>query len=219
MIGRVRPRALIAAGLAVALAAAAVTLWLTGGLKDARTPPNVPPGREIDQVRFHTKLLRAHVENLRKNKFQPAQRILVINAEVTNPTRETVITTGSDDNGFWHSIFLDWDTAKFGPRPKPVDARVIAGDMLARDLPPRVPSSVAVEYQLTATQRVPRHLSVVLAKYERTHSGILDPRGYWQWQARRFETRTETDPLTHRKARVTQIIPVLAARVTLAVRQ
>jgi hypothetical protein len=143
--------------------------------------------------------------------------MLIINAWVTNPTRETLGTYGTDDNVFAHGMFLRWRTQD-GPRPKQIDAQAIAGDTLFRSLQPRLPTYVAVQYELAAGARVPDHVTVALADYEHTDSGVLDPRGYWDWKARRYERAHETNPLTHRSGWVTHIIPVLVADVRLPVR-
>src|SRR5262249_24712506 len=149
-------------------------------------------------------------------KFGESQRLLVINAWVTNPTSETLRTTGLNNDVFSHGMFLHWRSEN-GPDPKLVDAQGIAGDTLYRALQPQMPTYVAVQYQLTATTRVPDHVTVALACYEHITAGILDPRGYWDWEPRRFETAVETNPLTHKTGRVTHIIPVLVANVTLPV--
>jgi hypothetical protein len=66
---------------------------------------------------------------------------------------------------------------------------------------------------------VPGQVRVALASCEHTDAGVLDPRGYWEWAARRYERKTETNALTHRTGRVTEIIPVLAATVSLPMRR
>ena len=216
----VRPRARIAASATLAAATAAGALWLTGGLDAADTPPAVRPGREVDQRLFRTRLVGAHVATVPKTKLVPARRLLVINAWVVNATRETVGTTGADTahDTFSHGLFLHWNPRN-GPAPRLAGAQGLAGDTLFRSLQPRLPTYVAVQYELAATTVVPDHLTVALASYHRTDAGILDPRGYWDWEARGYERKTETDPLTHRTGRVTEIIPALAADVTLPVRR
>lgn len=212
----VRPRARVTAALSAALLVGTTALWLSGGLRAADTPESVRPGREVDQHLFRTTLTGAHVANV--TKFGQTTRLLVINAWVTNPTRQTLGTTGLGNDVFSHGMFLYWKTAN-GPRPKLVDAQAIAGSTLYRSLQPRMPTYVAVQYQITATTRVPDHVTVALASYEHTQAGILDPRGYWDWEARRYETAHETNPLTHKSGRVTHIIPVLLANVSLPVKQ
>ncbi|MCO6006166.1 hypothetical protein NE236_14330 [Actinoallomurus purpureus] len=210
------PRARVAGYATAAVLVVVGTLWANGGLDSAGTPVRAGPGKEIDQHLFHTRLVGAHVTTVKK--FGENTRMLVVNAWVTNPTRETLGTYGTDDNVFGHGVFLHW-RSQDGPRPEPIDAQAIAGDTLFRSLQPRLPTYVAVQYRLAAATRVPDHVTVALADYERTESGILDPRGYWEWKARRHETRYETNPLTHKSGRVTHIIPVLVADVTLPVRR
>ncbi|MCO5993920.1 hypothetical protein [Actinoallomurus rhizosphaericola] len=209
------PRARVAGYVTAAVLVAVGTLWAIGGLDPADTPVPTPPGREVDQHLFRTRLIGAHVATVKK--FGQSTRMLVINAWVTNPTRETLGTYGLDDDVFAHGMFLHWRTQD-GPRPKQVDAQAIAGDTLFRSLQPRLPTYVAVQYELASGARVPDHVTVALADYEHTESGVLDPRGYWEWKARRYQTRYETNPLTHRSGRVTHIIPVLVADVRLPVR-
>jgi hypothetical protein len=212
----VRPRARAAAGATLALLAGVTALWVSGGLRAADTPKPVPPGREVDQHLFRTKLVGAHVAKL--TRFGESQRLLVINAWVTNPTRETIGTGGLPHDVFSHGMFLYWN-AKNGPRPKLVDSQAIAGNTLYRSLQPRMPTYVAVQYELTATTRVPDQVTVALASYHHTRSGILDPRGYWDWEARSYKREFQTNPLTHRSGWATQIIPVLLADVRLPVKQ
>lgn len=214
-----RPRARVAGLAAAALLSVTGALWATGGLDPADALVRARPGQEIDQRLFRTRLVGAHVTTIAKTKFAPERRLLVINAWVTNPTRETVGThSGTADDVFSHGMFLHW-RPEDGPRPKLVDAQGIAGDTLFRGLQPRLPTYVAVQYELAAGTRVPGHVTVALARYEHTDAGILDPRGYWAWEARRYEKRWETNALTHKRGRVTHIIPVLAADVTLPVRR
>jgi hypothetical protein len=213
----VRPRALVAASATLAVVVAAGALWLTGGLAPADAPATVRPGREVDQRLFRTRLVGAHVTTIPKTKFAPARRLLVINAWVVNPTRETVGTmSGTADDVFARGLFLYWN-ARNGPRPRLENAQGIAGDTLFRSLQPRLPTYVAVQYELTATTVVPDHITVALAGYQHTDAGILDPRGYWTYRPRRYTTRVERDPVTHRAGHVTEIIPVLVANVTLPV--
>jgi hypothetical protein len=215
----VRPRALVAASATTTVVVAAGVLWLTGGLRAADTPATVRAGQEVDQHLFRTRLVGAHVTTVPKTKFAAARRLLVINAWVVNPTRETTGTmAGADDDVFAHGIFLYWNTRN-GPRPTLKDAQGIAGDTLFRSLQPRLPTYVAVQYELSATTMVPDHIKVALAAYRRTAAGVLDPRGYWGYQPRRYTTRVERDPFTHRSGRVTRIIPVLVANVTLPVKR
>ncbi len=200
-------------GASLSSVVALTALWLGGGLASADRPPEVRPGKEVDQHLFHTRLMGAHVTTT------PERKLLVINAWVTNPTRQTVGThSGVSDDVFSHGMFLRWKP-EYGPRPTLVDAQGIAGDTLFRGLQPRRPTYVAVQYELAAGARVPDRLTVALADYEHTAAGVLDPRDYWVWRARRYETRFETNPLTHRSGRVTHIIPVLIADVTLPVRR
>lgn len=214
-----RPRARVAASATLAVLAGVGTLWLTGGLGAADAPRSVPPGREVDQRLFRTRLVGAHVTATPKGTFTTAKRLLVINAWVTNPTRQTLGTyAGAGHDVFAHGLFLHWDTRN-GPRPELVDAQAIAGDTLFRSLQPRLPTYVAVEYSLAANTVVPGRVTVALARYERTSAGVLDPRGYWEWAPRRYVKRAETDPVTHRRATVTEIVPVLAANVTLPVKR
>ncbi|MFB9831114.1 hypothetical protein [Actinoallomurus acaciae] len=214
-----RPRARIVASATLVVVAGACALWLTGGLRAAGTPATVRPGQEVDQRLFRTRLVGAHVTTFPKTRFTAARRLLVINAWVTNPTRETVGTmSGTDDDVFAHGVFLRWDT-RDGPRPRLTDAQAIAGNTLFRSLQPRLPTYVAVQYELAAATVVPDHITVALAGYRHTDAGIVDPRGYWSYQARRYTTRLERDPVTHRSGRVAQIIPVLVADVTLPVRR
>ncbi|MEV0405960.1 hypothetical protein [Actinoallomurus sp. NPDC050550] len=209
------PRARVAGYAAAAVLIAVGALWATGGLDPADAPARVAPGKEVDQHLFRTKLVGAHVATIKK--FGKTTRMLVINAWVTNPTRETQGTYALDDNVFAHGMFLYWRTQN-GPRPKQVDAQGVAGDTLFRALQPRLPTYVAVQYELASGARVPDHVTVALADYQYTESGLLDPRGYWVWKSRGYETRYETDPLTHKSGRVTHIIPVLVANVTLPVK-
>lgn len=214
-----RPRARVAASATLAVLLGTGALWLSGGLRAADTPRSVRPGQEVDQHLFHTKLVGAHVSVIPKTKYTEARRLLVINAWVVNPTRETVGTHGGTGHDvFSHGLFLYWN-ARNGPRPNLVDAQGIAGNTLFRSLQPRLPTYVAVQYALAANTVVPDHVKVALASYEHTDAGILDPRGYWEWTARRYERKTETNALTHRSGRVTEIIPVLTANVTLPVRR
>jgi RNase P/RNase MRP subunit p29 len=215
----VRPRARVTAYATLAVLIGVGALWLSGGLRAADTPRSVRPGQEVDQHLFRTRLVGAHVSVIPKTKFTPARRLLVINAWVVNPTRETVGThSGLSHDVFSHGMFLHWK-AQNGPRPNLVDAQGIAGTTLFRSLQPRLPTYVAVQYELAANTVVPDHVTVALASYEHTDAGVLDPRGYWDWAARRYEKKTETDALTHKSGRVTEIIPVLAANVTLPVRR
>lgn len=214
----VRPRARVAASAALAVLAVGGALWLTGGLGAADAPASVPPGREVDQQLFRTRLVGAHITPTPKGTFTTAKRLLVINAWVTNPTRQTLGTYAGDAHDtFAHGLFLHWNTRN-GPPPALVDAQAIAGDTLFHSLQPQLPTYVAVEYALAANTVVPGRLAVALARYERTSAGVLDPRGYWEWAPRRYEMRVETDPDTHRRATVTEIVPVLAANVTLPVK-
>ncbi|GAA4612471.1 hypothetical protein GCM10023195_53500 [Actinoallomurus liliacearum] len=210
------PRARVAGYVTAAVLVAVGTFWATGGLGPADAPVRTGPGREIDQHLFRTRLAGAHVTTIKK--FGKSTRMLVINAWVTNPTRETQGTYGINNDVFAHGMFLHWRTED-GPRPEQIDAQAIAGDTLFRSLQPRLPTYVAVQYQLAAGTRVPDHVTVALADYEHTESGVLDPRGYWEWKARRDETAYETNPLTHKSGRVTHIIPVLVADVTLPVKR
>lgn len=213
------PRARVAGLVTAAVVAATGVLWAAGGLDAAGTPARVAPGHEVDQHLFHTRLVGAHIATINGTRYVPGRRLLVINAWVTNPTRQTVGThSGVSDDVFSHGLFLYWN-ARNGPRPKLTDAQGIAGDTLFRGLQPRLPTYVAVQYELAATARVPGQVTVALAAYEHTDAGILDPRGYWSWKPRRYETTVETDPLTHKRGRVTRIIPVLVADVTLSVRR
>lgn len=206
-------------GVSLAVIAASAALWLGGGLAPADRPPAVRPGAEVDQHLFRTKLVGAHVTETPGTKYTASRRLLVINAWVTNPTRTTIGTHGgTSDDVFSHGMFLHWK-ASYGPRPTLTDAQGIAGDTLFRGLQPHLPTYVAVQYELAPSARVPDRLTVALAGYEHTEAGVLDPRGYWIWEARRYETTTETDPVTHRTGRVTTIIPRLVADVTLPVRQ
>jgi hypothetical protein len=215
----VRPRARVTASATLAVLLGAGALWLSGGLRAAGTPRPVRPGQEVDQHLFRTKLVGAHVSVTPKTKYTAAGRSLVVNAWVVNPTRETVGThSGTDHDVFSHGLFLYWN-ARNGPRPNLVDAQGIAGDTLFRSLQPRLPTYVAVRYELAANTVVPDHVKIALASYEHTDAGVLDPRGYWEWAARRYERKTETNALTHKSGRVTEIIPVLAATVTLPVRR
>ncbi|MDN3351785.1 hypothetical protein [Actinomadura sp. DC4] len=214
-----RPRARIAASTALVLLVGAGALWLSGGLRAADTPRSVRPGREVDQHLFRTRLVGAHVAVLAKTKFTAGRRLLVVNAWVVNPTRETIAThRGDDHDAFSQGMFLRWQ-ARNGPAPRLVDAQGIAGNTLFHSLQPRLPTYVAVQYELAANTVVPDHVTVALARYEHAGAGVLDPRGYWEWEARRYEKKNETDPLTHKSGRVTRIIPVLAADVTLPVRR
>jgi hypothetical protein len=113
-------------------------------------------------------------------------------------------------------MFLRW-RSEDGPRPNLVDAQGIAGDTLFRSLQPRIPTYVAVQYELSPRTVVPDHVTVALASYQYVGAGVLDPRGYWGWAARRYEKKVERDPVTHRSGLVTEIIPVLVADVTLPV--
>lgn len=210
------PRARVAGYVTAAVLVTAGTLWATGGLDPADAPVRAKPGQEIEQHLFRTRLVDAHIVTIKK--FGESMRMLVVGAWVTNPTRETLGTYGTDDNVFAHGMFLHW-RSQDGPRPKQVDAQAIAGETLFRSLQPRLPTYVAVQYQLASGTRVPDDVTVALADYEHTESGILDPRGYWGWKARRHETKYETDPLTHKSGRVTRTIPVLVADVTLPVRR
>lgn len=216
----VRPRARVAAYATLTVLVGVSVLWLSGGLRAADTPRSVPPGREVDQHLFRTRLVGAHVAVIKKTKFTAERRLLVINAWVTNPTRETLGTSGADNDHevFSHGMFLHWNPRN-GPRPKLVDAQAIAGNTLFRSLQPQLPTYVAVQYELTPRTVVPEQVTVALASYEHTEAGILDPRGYWEWQARRYEKKVETNALTHRSGLVTEIIPVLAADVTLPVKR
>jgi hypothetical protein len=164
-------------------------------------------------------LAGAHVSVIPKTKSTAARRLLVINAWVVNPTRETVGTHGGEGHDvFSHGMFLYWK-AQNGPRPRLVDAQSIAGDTLFRSLQPRLPTYVAVQYELAANTVVPDRVTVALATYEHTDAGVLDSRGYWDWAARRYEKKTETNALTHKSGRVTESVPVLATNVTLPVRR
>ncbi len=216
----VRPRARVAAASAtLAVLAGACGLWLSGGLRAADTPTPVWPGREVDQHLFRTRLVGAHVAELGKTTFTPGKRLLVINAWVTNPTGETLGTSGGTAHDvFSHGLFLRW-RAQDGPRPTLLDAQAIAGNTLFRSLQPRLPTYVAVQYALAPATVVPDHVTVALASYQRTEAGVLDPRGYWDWAPRGYEKKVETNPLTHRTGRVTEIVPVLAADVTLPVKR
>jgi hypothetical protein len=216
----VRPRARVTACATLAVLVGVGVLWLSGGLRAADTPRYVRPGREVDQHLFRTRLVGAHVAVVAKTKFTAERRLLVINAWVTNPTHETLGTNGtdSDHSVFSHGMFLHWNPRN-GPLPKLADAQAIAGNTLFRSLQPQLPTYVAVQYELTPATVVPDQVTVALASYERTEAGILDPRGYWEWKARRYEKKVETNPLTHRSGRVTEIIPVLAANVTLPVKR
>jgi hypothetical protein len=212
----VRPRARVAASATLAVLLGVGALWLSGGLRAADTPRPMRPGQEVDQHLFRTRLVAAHVAVTPKTKYTAARRLLVINAWVVNPTRETVGTNGIGHDVFSHGLFLYWKT---GPRPNLVDAQGIAGNTLFRSLQPGLPTYVAVQYELAANTVVPDRVKIALASYEHTDAGILDPRGYWEWAARRYEKKTETNALTHKSGRVTEIIPVLAATVTLPVRR
>jgi RNase P/RNase MRP subunit p29 len=216
----VRPRARVAAYATLTVLVGVSVLWLSGGLRAADTPRSVPAGRQVDQHLFRTRLVGAHVAVIKKTKFTSERRLLVINAWVTNPTRETLGTSGADSDHavFSHGMFLHWNTRN-GPRPNLVDAQAIAGNTLFRSLQPQLPTYVAVQYELTPRTVVPDHVTVALASYEHTEAGILDPRGYWEWQARRYEKKVETNALTHKSGLVTVIIPVLAANVTLPVKR
>ncbi|GAA0316070.1 hypothetical protein NE235_28555 [Actinoallomurus spadix] len=209
------PRARVAGYVTAAVLVAVGTLWATGGLAPADAPVPTPPGREVDQHLFRTRLVGAHVATIKK--YGRSTRMLVINAWVTNPTRETLGTYGLNDDVFAHGMFLRWK-ARDGPRPKLVDAQAIAGDTLFRSLQPRLPTYVAVQYELAAGTRLPDQVTVALADYQHTDSGVLDPRGYWDWKARRYERAHETNPLTHKSGWVTHIIPVLVADVRLPVK-
>jgi len=214
----VRPRARVAAVVAPVLLAGAAGIWLGGGLRPAGTPASLGPGHEVDQHLFRTTLTGAHVAVIKGTKFTPARRVLVVNAWVTNPTDQTLGTTGPGDEAFWHGVFLRWKSSD-GPRPKPTDARGIAGNTLFRALQPRLPTYVAVEYDLAAVTRVPDHVTVALASYARTDGGILDPRGYWDFEPQGYEQTVERNPLTGKTGRVTHIIPELAANVRLPVKR
>ncbi len=215
-----RPRARVTASATLAALVAAGALALAGGLDAADTPATVRPGHEVDQHLFRTRLVGAHVATIPGGKYTAARRLLVINAWVVNATRETVGTTGADTahDTFSRGLFLRWN-GHDGPVPRLTDAQGIAGDTLFRSLQPRLPTYVAVQYELTPTTVVPDRLTVALVSYRRTDAGILDPRGYWEWAARGYERKTETNPLTHRTGRVTRIVPLPAAYVTLPVRR
>jgi hypothetical protein len=214
----VRPRARVATIVTPVLLAGVAGLWLGGGLHAAGTPASLGPGHEVDQHLFRTTLTGAHVGVIKATKFTPAKQVLVINAWVTNPTGETLGTTGLNDDAFWHGLFLRWKSSD-GPRPKLIDARGIAGTTLFRALQPRLPTYVAVEYDLATGTRVPDRVTVALASYSRTDGGILDPRGYWDYEPKGYEKRVERDPITGRTGPVTHIIPVLAANVRMPVRR
>lgn len=204
---------MIGACLAVIVAFAA--LWLGGGLRAADRPRPARPGQEIDQGLYRTKIIGAHVATIKKTAFQPSGRLLVVNAWVTNTSRETQSTHGlGSDAVFSHGIFLHWPG---GPAPKLTTAQGLAGQTLFYSLQPHEPTYVAVQYDLPANARVPDRLTVALAAYTYTEAGILDPRGYWGYDAKRFRTVRERDPVSHRLELTTMTIPKLAAEVTVPV--
>lgn len=191
-------------------------LWLGGGLRPADRPVRARPGQEVDQHLFRTRLMGAHVATSRKTPYQPSGRLLVVNAWVTNTSRETQWTHGPDDVFFSHGLFPRWGA---GPAPRLLTAQSLAGDTLFYSLQPREPTYVAVQYDLPAGARVPDRLTVGLAGYAYTSAGILDPRGYWSYDASGYRTVRERDPVTHRVGLATETVPRMVAEVTLPVRR
>jgi hypothetical protein len=211
-----RRRRFLAAAAAVVLVAAGVSAWATGGLDSTRKPATVRPGRNVDQHLFRTKLLRARTAWVQESKYTERRHVLLVTASVTNLSRETALLRGpATDHNFPHSLFLRWPGT--GPRPIFSRAKAYKGEASTWMLQPRLPGQVVLEYILPEGAVTPGQVIIDLADFAYTKAGILDPRGYWEFKAAGFREVKVRDPKNGRLRTTTEIIPELAARVTLPV--
>ena len=209
-----RPRVVVIGVVAATLVG--LGAWLLGGFRSAERVRAVRAGGEVDQTLFRTRLLEARAGWVQESKYVQRRHVLLLVASVTNLSRQTQLLRGpATDHNFPHSLFPQW------PRGGKVavfsQAKAYQGNISTWQLQPRLPARVVLEYDLPAGMAAPARLTVGLAGFAYTASGILDPRGYWEFQATGFRAVRQRDPVSGRMRTTTQIVPRIVARVTLPV--
>ncbi|MFF3663981.1 hypothetical protein [Microtetraspora malaysiensis] len=197
----------------VALAVVAVGIGATaalGGLKEApeEPPPKVQPGEVIDQGEFHTQFLKA-VDTVERSEFGKTKRYLNLVLKVTN-MGDTTAGIGmlhdpgqpwSPDAGFASSFVSMTPEIKqeYGPR-----VHVLSYGVQSQQLHPGITATVVVQYELDPSAKAPESVTLAMGRFVYEKLGMRDQTRMWK-----LELEEDAEPA----------VPVVAARVTLPVRQ
>lgn len=198
--------------VASALAAAGVGVTaLLGGLNEApeKPPPQVAPGKTIDQGQFRTEFIKA-IDTTERGGFGFTKRFLQLVLKVTNVGKETVpvgILPKPEEkippipHSFAGTILRISPEikSKYGP-----EVSVLSYGIKSRLLHPGITTTVVVRYELEPTTPVPAELRVDVGRLHYAKLGLLDQRHYWQLAGE------DTDD---------GFTPTVAAQVALPVRQ
>ncbi|MGI5485685.1 hypothetical protein [Microtetraspora malaysiensis] len=197
----------------VALAVVALGVGATaalGGLEEApeEPPPKVQAGEVIDQGEFHTQFLKA-VDTVERSEFGKTKRYLNLVLKVTN-MGDTTAGIGvlhdpgrrwSPDASFANSLVSMTPEIKqeYGP-----DIHVLSHGVKSQQLHPGITTTVVVQYELDPSAKAPESVTLAVGRFVYQTQGLRNQYRTWQ-----LELEEDAEPA----------VPVVAARITLPVRQ
>jgi len=201
---------LVPAAIAIAAAGLGVTALL-GGLQEApeKPPPEVAPGKIIDQGRFSTQFIKA-IDTTEQDRYGTPKRSLQLVLKVKNVSNETAPVGGipkpdakpSMGFGEFASSLLRIAPeikSEYGP-----SVYVLSYGVQSRQLHPGITTTVVVKYDLKPTDPAPSEITIDVGSFVYEEIGLRDKTRQW-----RLAGELDDEEFT----------PTVAARITLPVRQ